>query len=337
VDTEQHQRLETQIGVGGRAYIRNLAAAEAAVMRGQFNLAKVLRALAHSQRALAMTAARLLLAAEAPSKVLSEVFSELDEHGVERPANTATSTLVDRSRTVRALAQDLARRSLASLQQHSDVAETDVAQFICGCFSCGNLIEVAGAAPDVCDICGALSPELAWFEPFYSITPEHLGQRMPEDILAILTAVPADVAAAVSGLDDTALRRTPSPGEWCAKEIVAHILETEILFTRRVNAILTHEGPGLPSITTPVAPWRLHEGKGYVELPMDEILARLDETRAATLSLLRRLTSAQWARQGSNVEGTATVLDLGTWLANHDLGHLVQLRRLCGSPDAPRP
>lgn len=340
MDNELRHRLVGQVMLGGQAYVRNLAAAEGAVMRGQFNLAKVLRALAHSQRVQAIGAARLLAAADDPATVLGTILTELEG----QPAagnSTATASAappgpLDGSATVRERARDLVRRSIQSLQSHSDVMETDVAQILCGCYGCGNLVAVEGAAPETCDVCGALSPELAWFEPFYSITPEHLGQRSPAEILAILAAVPDDVAAAVAGLDDATLRRKPSADEWCAKEIVAHLLETELLFTRRVSAILAHDGPGLPAINTAVPPWRLHEGKGYVDMPMEAIVAHLRATRMATRSLVGDLTPAQWARRGTNVEGTATVLDLGTWLANHDLGHLVQLRRLCGRPEAPR-
>jgi hypothetical protein len=57
VDSDLHHRLEAQAALGGQAYVRILAAAEATVLWGQFNLAKVPRALAHSQRAQAMGAA----------------------------------------------------------------------------------------------------------------------------------------------------------------------------------------------------------------------------------------------------------------------------------------
>lgn len=337
METELRHRLEALVALGGAAYVRNLAMAETAIMRGQFNLAKVLRALAHSQRVQAMDAARILASQDDPVTVLGTVLTEL-----EVPPATATApppaALLDSpaARTVRERAQAIAQRSIASLRRHRDVAEGDVAQDLVGCYSCGNLIEVADAdraAPEVCDVCGALAPELAWFEPFYSVTPEHLGQHRPAEILAILTAGPDDVAAAVAGLDDAALRRKPSPDEWCVKEIVAHLLETELLFTRRVSAILAHDGPGLPTITSPVPPWKLHEGKGYVELPIEDIVARLRATRTATLALVGGLSPAQWARRGSSLGGAATVLDLGTWLANHDLGHLVQVRQLCGRPD----
>jgi hypothetical protein len=343
VDSAEQRRLEAEVTLAGRASLRDLAAAEAAVLRGQFNLAKILRALAHTQRVQGMNAARLLAAEEEPALVLGAILSEFQDlpSTASNPGTSPTvpAPSVDEraARTVQKRAQAIAARSVASLCNHSDVAESDVAQFVCGCFACGNLMEVTkpDVAPESCDVCGALSPEFAWFEPFYSITPEHLGERRPEEIATILTAIPDEVAQSISGVDEAALRRKPSPGEWGVNEIMAHILEVELLFNRRVSAILAHTGPGLPSISSPIPPWKLHEGKGYEDASSEDILAHLRATRAATLARISSLTPAQWAQRGSNVEGTATVLDLGTWLANHDLGHLAQIQRLCERLDAP--
>jgi hypothetical protein len=75
-----------------------------------------------------------------------------------------------------------------------------------------------------------------------------------------------------------------------------------------------------------VPPWKLHEGKGYDDLPAAELLNRLRQARATSLALVRELTPEQWGRRGL-VRGAGTsLLDLGTWLANHDRGHLAQLR-----------
>ncbi|MGN6700540.1 MAG: hypothetical protein ACTHMR_20490, partial [Thermomicrobiales bacterium] len=60
MNAEQQRFLVEQAHTGGAGYVRDLAAAEAAVLSGQFNLAKVLRALAHAQRVQALAAARLL-------------------------------------------------------------------------------------------------------------------------------------------------------------------------------------------------------------------------------------------------------------------------------------
>ena len=69
------QDLIAQYKVGATAYVRNLSAAEEAVQNGQFNIAKVLRAAAHTQRILAMGAARLM-AGEIDKTNLLEVIAE---------------------------------------------------------------------------------------------------------------------------------------------------------------------------------------------------------------------------------------------------------------------
>ena len=130
--TLQNQ-LTAEIDRGGRASIRNLALAEAAVLRGQFNLAKVLRALAHTQRVQAMTAARVLAQEMDPREALRMIVEE----SADDSADPVTAIL----QAVRERAQDVARRAHASLSEHGDVSETDVAQSLWGCYSCGYLAE----------------------------------------------------------------------------------------------------------------------------------------------------------------------------------------------------
>jgi DinB superfamily len=74
-------------------------------------------------------------------------------------------------------------------------------------------------------------------------------------------------------------------------------------------------------------PWIQHIGKGYELMGRVELVERFRTVRAATLTLVEGLQAQDWMRRGS-VGGTAnSVLDLGTWLANHDVGHLAQARR----------
>jgi rubrerythrin len=312
-------RLTAEVGRGGRAYVRNLALAEAAVPRGQFNLAKVLRALAHAQRAQAMAAARLVAQNLDPVEALRTILAELEEV----PADGGVAS----APAVRERALDIARRALASLAGQSDVTESDVAQSVWGCHGCGYLVE--GDRPDACPACGALAPEFAWFGPFYSSTAEHLGQLRPSEILATLAAAPDAVEAAVARLDEARLRSKPSREEWCVKEIVGHMLETDLLFGRRVRATL--EAEGVPNLDTPVPPWKLQEGQGYEDLPVPELLGHLRRARSASLALVRDLRPEDWARGGLIRGATTSLLDLGTWLANHDRGHLAQIRRRAGS------
>ena len=277
-------------------YVENLAAAEELVRRGQFNAAKVLRALAHAQRAEAMAEARR-----------AEVdLSDLLERN--------HATLTDPA------ARDIAARALTSLAHHVDVAESDVDQHIWGCYGCGRLVE--GDRPDSCPACGALAVEFEWFGPFYAANPEHLGQQSPADVRALLRRTPDEVAHVLDGRTDLATR--PAPDEWSIAELIGHLIETDGVFRSRVTAVLDSDGvPVLDSRR----PWTLHEGKGYERMSADELLSAFRATRAETIALVDGLTDADWIRKGS-VRGTAnSVLDFGSWLANHDVGHLAQTRR----------
>ena len=304
--------LEERVRSGAYAYLRNLALAEVAVPSGRFNLAKVFRALAHSQRAQAIRAAQQIAENLEPSAALRLALAEIDL--AESPA-------------VRERMEDIILRSLNSLETNDDVSEADVSQVIKGCFGCGFLAE--GETPDSCPNCGAMGAEFASFGPFYIGTEEHLGQLTPSDVIATLEQGVSEISKIVAGVDEDVLRRKPSEDEWCAKEAVGHILETNILYERRVHTILAERG--VPDVNTAIPPWKLHEGKGYEDAPVDDILTTLTEVRSRSVGLVKDLTPDQWARQGTANNSTITLLDLGTWVANHDRGHIAHIQRLCGT------
>ncbi len=78
MSADKIQELITQIKIVSLAYVRNLSVAEDAVQKGQFNIAKVLRAAAHTQRILAMGAARLVAGKTDKSYLLyTESFNKL--------------------------------------------------------------------------------------------------------------------------------------------------------------------------------------------------------------------------------------------------------------------
>ena len=320
-------KLTNELTRGGQAYIRNLAAAEQATLQGQFNIAKLLRATAHSQRIMAMEAARLLEeeldAQELLNVILEEIGVDKDLDELEHE-DSATHARLEQSANVRARLRDIIQRSLASLESNSDVLESDVAQFLRGCYGCGAIIE--GDPPHACPVCGALSVEFEGFGPFYSSTAEHLGQLRPKEIIEILESIPDEVEAATTNVDLAVLHQKPSPDEWCVAEIIGHMLETDLLFVTRTQALLTAQGTELPR---PMPPWKLHEGKGYETMQSAELITQLRAARKQSLDLVRAMTPADWQRKGTSFGSKISMLDLATWLANHDRGHLAQIKRLC--------
>lgn len=330
MDAGLDQVLAARMQMGGHAYIRDLAAAEAAVRAGRFNLAKVLRAAAHAYRAMGMDAGRLLNDRWSAQDLLDAHQKELQTGKAVSLVSEAAALdpqLLEAARRrherVAARLQDILQRASASLKQNSDVLESDVAQTIWGCHGCGFLIE--GDPPDACPVCGALSIEFEPFEPFYSSTAEHLGHSSPEAMIRTLAAIPAEVEQLFHGVDEASLGRKPSAEEWSPKEIVGHIIEVEALFNRRVHYILEEQGevdlgPRMP-------PWRLHEGKGYETMTGAELVSRLKDSRRATVAYLSGLGPDQWTSSKGFPGGVRNVMELGAWLTNHDVGHVAQIRR----------
>lgn len=336
MDKALAQLLSDAIAQESQAHIRNLVAAEEAVSQGRFNIAKVMRAAAHASRARAMNLQRLLAEQTTAEDLNDQVETQRAHHEAwARHLDSLLTTLAHqqgRGLTVHLETALSSRRSLLdvlskssqSLKSHRDVMESDVAQTLWGCHECGYIAEEN--LPDACPLCGALAAEFERFGPFFASTTERLGQRRPEDVRASLGTIADEIAQAFQGLPEEALRRRPSPTEWCIKEIAGHIMDIHELFTRRVH-LLMGASP-LPSMDTPVPPWRILEGRGYPEMPAGELLARLRTVAGETLSLVNQLAPKDWTARGTLRSQALSALDLGTWLTNHNKGHLVQVQEL---------
>ncbi len=320
--TTDHLLLADTVTLHATAYVRNLVAAEQAVQRGQFNLAKILRAAATVQRTLALNAARLQPGAPAAATLAAieqEMATQFPE--VADPIRLEQVELVQRAGRVQAQLAALVSRALASLAQAPDVPETVVDQFVNVCLICGSIVE--GERPSVCVMCGALSSEFDRFGPFYGATAERLGHLTPTQVVTQLRHDPEQIEGLVADVDDATLAYKPSADQWSIKEIVGHLAETDRLFVQRVRSLLdrTHYQQPLP-------PWKTHEGKGYETMAMRDILASLRAARQATLVLVESLTPAQWAATGPMLGEVRSVLDQGVWHANHDAAHIAQIRRM---------
>lgn len=295
-------------------YVRYLVAAEQAVLRGEFNNAKIFRALAYSHRAVAMNAYR----AKVEAVTAKDAFHE----------SIRTKAEIQQIQSVFALDNEqvvtqqsaIAAKSLDALSEHTDVPEWIVPQFLFTCINCGYIVE--GKKTEVCPTCGALSTEFQAFGPFYASDAEHLGQLAPESIETILLGTINEVTTLITGVDDTILTTKPSPTEWSIKEIIGHILETDALFLRRIQSILTGS-----RYEQPVPPWKTHEDKHYNDWSSAELIEHLTTTRQATVIQIQKLTPRDWATAAFMLGENRSVLDNGTWIANHDRGHVQQIKR----------
>jgi DinB superfamily len=148
-------------------------------------------------------------------------------------------------------------------------------------------------------------------------------EPLPPAVLAgLLEASAATIEAEMRALGDDA-RWHPAAGEWCANEVLGHILEAERRgFNGRIRTILTATDPTFEG-------W---DQRGVAAARRDcerdpkELLAEFLELRGDSLKLLRSLGAADLDRSGMHsVVGRLSVADVAAEWVHHDRNHVRQM------------
>jgi hypothetical protein len=119
-----------------------------------------------------------------------------------------------------------------------------------------------------------------------------------QEILKTLRAAPVVLQALVDNVDDARLRRRPAAGKWAIIGVVAHLADTEEQALARVRRMLAEQDPEL----APFDQEALAEQGHYLDLDLEEELARLEQLRAEHLALPSRLDGPSWERTGRHGE-----------------------------------
>jgi hypothetical protein len=106
-----------------------------------------------------------------------------------------------------------------------------------------------------------------------------------QEILKTLRATPVVLRALVNGVDEAGLRRRPAPGEWAIIEVVGHLADTEERALARVRRMLAEQHPKLE----PFDQEALAEERRYLDLDLNQELARLEQLRREHLAQIARL------------------------------------------------
>jgi len=109
---------------------------------------------------------------------------------------------------------------------------------------------------------------------------------------------PARIRAALARVPEAARTFRPAPGEWSAHEVVCHCADSEVNAYARIRFVVAEKEPVIQGYDQEVWARTLH----YHELPLDAALATVDAVRATTAALLRTLSDADWAKQGTHTE-----------------------------------
>jgi hypothetical protein len=157
-------------------------------------------------------------------------------------------------------------------------------------------------------------PQPGEYAPYYE---RYISLVKGEDILDTLDQQRRQTMLLLCGRDDEDGDFRYAPDKWSTKEVLGHVCDTERIFAYRALRISRAD----------VTPVEGFEQDDYVRNGpfAQRLLADLVEdfiaVRRATLSLLRNLDEAAWARRGIANKNEVSVRALAYIIAGHELHH----------------
>jgi hypothetical protein len=150
-----------------------------------------------------------------------------------------------------------------------------------------------------------------------------IGSSRPADPIRDLVdrydAGSAVLAYAVSGLTKEQELARPGPGAWSIAELVAHLVDSDLVLAERMKRILAEENPPLMVFDENLWIERL----GPQEMPVEEGVNLFVAGRRWMTRILRRCEPADFARAGMHsLNGRKTLADVLAAAANHVDAHL---------------
>jgi len=145
----------------------------------------------------------------------------------------------------------------------------------------------------------------------------------PRDVAGLLESVGATIRAEFAALPDTALAWHPAPGEWCAKEVVGHLIEAERRgFAGRIRIILAADEPALETWDQGAVALARRD----CERPAAAIVEEFDALRRESVALVTGLRVGDLGRGGRHpMVGHLEIRDLLHEWVHHDRNHLRQM------------
>jgi hypothetical protein len=157
-------------------------------------------------------------------------------------------------------------------------------------------------------------PEPGEYAPYY----ERYVSLIPgTDILGTLDAQRRQMMLLLSGRDERDGDFRYAPEKWNAKEVLGHVCDTERIFAYRALRISRGD-------QTPLAGFEQDDyvrNGPFAKAPLGEIIEDYIAVRRATLTLLRNLDEAAWARRGNASKNEVTVRALAYMIAGHEVHH----------------
>ncbi|NLG70635.1 MAG: DinB family protein [Chloroflexi bacterium] len=151
--------------------------------------------------------------------------------------------------------------------------------------------------------------------------------RTTGEILTMLADAPAAIAAITGDLSPAQLVTPPAPGEWSARDVLAHLRACSDMWGMYILRLINEDRP----VYRAVSPRTWIRQTDYCEQEFQPLLQAYTAQRTELLAVLKPLAPEQWSRSGT-AKGVGkprerTVYTYTMWLANHELSHLRQMER----------
>jgi uncharacterized damage-inducible protein DinB len=141
----------------------------------------------------------------------------------------------------------------------------------------------------------------------------------PADIIAAYESCIAELQAAVAGMTREQLLARPIAGKWSTLEVVAHIADTEVYFSDRIERTIAMDRPLLISVDERTYPDRMN----YQGFDLDEQLDLFRALRRHVTRILRVQPAEAWQRTAVHSEtGLLTLRQLVLQAIRHARHHL---------------
>ena len=149
-----------------------------------------------------------------------------------------------------------------------------------------------------------------------------------EQILTMLAAAPSRLAGITAGLSPAQLLAPPEPGEWSARDVLAHLRACSDTWGKYIRMILAEDRPAIRA----VSPRTWIKQTDYLELEFQPSLQAFTAQRAGLLAVLEPLAPEAWERPaivtGVGKPIVRTVHTYAERLAVHERDHVRQIERI---------
>ena len=152
--------------------------------------------------------------------------------------------------------------------------------------------------------------------------------RITEEIVRMLAAAPTRLAELTEGLAPAQLLLPPAPGEWSARDVLAHLRSCSDMWGKCVAQILSEDHPTIKAVN----PTTWIKQTNYYEQEFRPSLEAFTAQRAELVALLKPLPPEAWSRlalvTGAGTPREQSLFSYAQRLAHHERPHLQQIERI---------